>query len=91
MIVPAYGASQNGFSGLAGISDSIPLHLAKLSAGVRSCRISHHAAVVLGIGLLPVPPQEKPPVVGHFRPDDGEQFRIGCMAGPSSYGRARMK
>ena len=66
------------------ISDGIPLHLAKLSAGVRGGRIPHHAAVVLGMGLLPVPPEEKPPVIRDFSPDDGEQFRVGCLSGLSS-------
>ena len=63
------------------ISDGIPLHLAKLSADVRGAGDAYRAAVVLGMALLPVPPQEKPPVIGDFRPDDGEQFRVGCLPG----------
>ena len=41
--------------------------------------------------IASLPPQKKPPVIRDFSPDDGEQFLVGCMAGPSSYGRARMR
>ena len=47
---------------------------------------SHEPAFAVSFGhrrfrIASLPPQEKPPVIGDFRPDDGEQFRIGCLPG----------
>ena len=64
------------------VSDGIPLDFPQLPALVRGAGDAYRAAVVLGMALLPVPPEEKPPVIRDFSPDDGEQFRVGCSPGP---------
>ena len=61
------------------VSDGIPLDFPQLPALVRGAGDAYRAAVVLAVALLPVSPQKKPPVIGHFRPDDGEQFWIDCL------------
>ena len=63
------------------VSDGVTLYFAQRAALVRGAGDAYCAAVVLAVALLPVSTEEKPPVIGDFRPDDGEQFRIGCLPG----------
>ena len=55
-------------------------------------RMAPDAVLSLISGLSCRTASQKPvAVIGDFPPDHREQFRVGCMAGPSSYGRARMR
>ncbi len=55
-------------------------------------RVAPDAVLRLVSGLSCRAASQKPvAVIRDFPPDYRKQFRIGCMAGPSSYGRARMK
>ena len=55
-------------------------------------RMAPDAVLYLVSGLSCRTASQKPTaVIGGLPPNYRKQFRIGCMAGPSSYGRARMR